>query len=72
LLSVKSLFRIPDPGVKKTPDPESGSATLLIGMVEKNKKTYMALEHVFVDERQVAKQAEHTGLLGSRFGPLLS
>jgi hypothetical protein len=27
--SGKSLFRIPDPGVKKAPDPGSGSATLL-------------------------------------------
>jgi hypothetical protein len=29
----KNLFRIPDPGVKKAPDPGSGSATLhLIGL----------------------------------------
>jgi hypothetical protein len=27
--SGKNLFRIPDPGVKKAPDPGSGSATLL-------------------------------------------
>jgi hypothetical protein len=27
--SGKNLFRIPDPGVKKEPDPGSGSATLL-------------------------------------------
>ncbi len=27
--SEKTLFRIPDPGVKKAPDPGSGSATLL-------------------------------------------
>jgi hypothetical protein len=27
--SRKNLFRIPDPGVKKAPDPGSGSATLL-------------------------------------------
>jgi hypothetical protein len=26
--SGKNPFRIPDPGVKKAPDPESGSATL--------------------------------------------
>ncbi len=26
--SGKNLFRIPDPGIKKTPDPGSGSATL--------------------------------------------
>jgi hypothetical protein len=26
--SAKNLFRIPDPGVKKAPDPVSGSATL--------------------------------------------
>jgi hypothetical protein len=26
----KNLFRIPDPGVKKAPDPGSGSATLVI------------------------------------------
>jgi hypothetical protein len=28
--SGKNLFRIPDPGVKKAPDPGSGSATLVI------------------------------------------
>jgi hypothetical protein len=28
--SEKNLFRIPDPGVKKAPDPGSGSATLFI------------------------------------------
>jgi hypothetical protein len=28
--SGKNLFRIPDPGVKKAPDPGSGSATLLL------------------------------------------
>jgi hypothetical protein len=28
--SGKNLFRIPDPGVKKAPDPGSGSATLHI------------------------------------------
>jgi hypothetical protein len=27
--SGKNLFRIPDPGVKKAPDPGSGSATLM-------------------------------------------
>ncbi len=31
--SGKNLFRIPDPGVKKAPDPGSGSATLLSGGV---------------------------------------
>ena len=28
--SGKNLFRIPDPGVKKAPDPGSGSATLKV------------------------------------------
>ena len=28
--SGKNLFRIPDPGVKKAPDPGSGSATLVV------------------------------------------
>jgi hypothetical protein len=32
--SGKNLFRIPDPGVKKTPDPGSRSATLVIGTDE--------------------------------------
>jgi hypothetical protein len=27
--SERNLFRIPDPGVKKAPDPGSGSATLI-------------------------------------------
>ena len=30
--SGKNLFRIPDPGVKKAPDPGSGSATLATNM----------------------------------------
>jgi hypothetical protein len=30
--SGKNLFQIPDPGVNKTPDPGSGSATLLSGI----------------------------------------
>jgi hypothetical protein len=30
--SGKNLFRIPDPGVKKAPDPGSGSATLLFNI----------------------------------------
>jgi hypothetical protein len=29
--SGKNLFRIPDPGVKKAPIPDPGSATLIIG-----------------------------------------
>jgi hypothetical protein len=32
----KNLFRIPDPGVKKAPDPGSGSATLFRGNLEIN------------------------------------
>ncbi len=70
--SGKKLFRIPVPDSIKAPDPRSGSATLPICMVEKIQNTYMALEHVFVGERQVSKQAGQLGLLGSRFGPLLS
>ncbi len=31
--SGKNLFRIPDPGVKKAPDPGSGSATLVISLI---------------------------------------
>jgi hypothetical protein len=30
--SGKNLFRIPDPGVKKAPDPGSGSATLPLSL----------------------------------------
>ncbi len=32
---LKNLFRIPDPGVKKAPDPGSGSATLLKKLPQK-------------------------------------
>jgi hypothetical protein len=32
--SGKNLFRIPNPGVKKAPDPRSGSATLRCGTVK--------------------------------------
>jgi hypothetical protein len=31
--SGKNLFRIPDPGVKKAPDPGSGSATLVYSLI---------------------------------------
>jgi hypothetical protein len=30
----KNLFRIPDPGVKKEPDPRSGSSTLVVIRIE--------------------------------------
>jgi hypothetical protein len=40
--SGKNLFRIPDPGVKKAPDPGSGSATL-----EKS-ATYYSSSHMFL------------------------
>ncbi len=35
--SGKNLFRIPDPGVKKAPDPGSGSPTLLFKVALKAK-----------------------------------
>jgi hypothetical protein len=35
--SGKNLFRIPDPGVKKAPDPRSGSATLVSPGINKKK-----------------------------------
>jgi hypothetical protein len=35
--SGKNLFRIPDPGVKKAPDPGSGSATLAGGKRQRGK-----------------------------------
>jgi hypothetical protein len=31
--SAKNPFRIPDPGVKKAPDPVSGSATLILDKI---------------------------------------
>jgi hypothetical protein len=36
--SGKNLFRIPDPGVKKAPDPGSGSATLIEAVLERGEK----------------------------------
>jgi hypothetical protein len=41
--SVKNLFWIPDPGVKKAPDPGSGSATLLCTVLQcpRTHHTYM-------------------------------
>jgi hypothetical protein len=36
----KNLFRIPDPGVKKAPDPGSGSATLNIGKAQHQGHSY--------------------------------
>jgi hypothetical protein len=35
--SGKNLFRIPDPGVKKAPDPGSGSATLKKSQAQRRK-----------------------------------
>jgi hypothetical protein len=37
--SGKNLFQIPAPGVKKTPDPGSGSVTLKLGALIRGKKT---------------------------------
>jgi hypothetical protein len=34
----KKLFQIPDPGVKKAPDPGSGSATLVFAHEEVSEK----------------------------------
>ncbi len=42
--SGKNLFRIPDPGVKKAPDPGSGSATLGY----KNKNCTVQLSNIFL------------------------
>jgi hypothetical protein len=39
--SGKKLFRIPDPGVKKAPDPGSGSATLVGGQYFGRRKMYL-------------------------------
>ncbi len=38
--SGKNLFRIPDPGVEKAPDPGSGSATLVFGNQKKEVKGF--------------------------------
>jgi hypothetical protein len=46
--SGKNLFRIPDPGVKKAPDPGSGSATLTQG---NRSKTYLKM-YKSIFERQ--------------------
>jgi hypothetical protein len=53
----KNLFRIPDPGVKKAPDPGSGSATLavpfrifstwIVGCGEQNKKVDKTVQQGF-------------------------
>jgi hypothetical protein len=41
--SGKNLFRIPDPGVKKAPDPGSGSATLFLGNTSNVHFMYLVL-----------------------------
>ncbi len=49
--SEKNLFRIPDPGVKKAPDPGSGSATLLSGQVDLSRcenKTFFYLQFYWI------------------------
>jgi hypothetical protein len=55
--SGKNLFRIPDPGVKKAPDPESGSATLILNLHKDMEENFSG--HCFVDDFY------QTGNLGS-------
>jgi hypothetical protein len=48
--SGKNLFKIPDPGVKKAPDPGSGSATLMAPntITKLEKKKNMAMSHLSI------------------------
>jgi hypothetical protein len=46
--SGKNLFRILDPGVKKAPDPGSGSATLVVGYMWRHSYVMMCTVHVYV------------------------
>jgi hypothetical protein len=53
--SGKNLFRFPDPGVKKAPDPRSGSATLELDIIfglkdiaEQNQSLYLQVN--FLDD----------------------
>ncbi len=55
--SGKNLFRIPDPGVKKAPDPGSGSATLILNLHKDMEENFSG--HCFVDDFY------QTGNLGS-------
>jgi hypothetical protein len=71
--SGKNLFRIPDPGVKKAPDPGSGSATLVYriglstnfqlrkqqGIKKSRMSTYLqsAMEHYRVSTSSIKYQA---------------
>jgi hypothetical protein len=45
--SGKNLFRIPDPGFKKAPDPGSGSATLEDSRVHKLNGVYNSQKELF-------------------------
>ncbi len=62
--SGKNLFRIPDPGVKKAPDPGSGSATLASTITGRTACTLLQpLEdtHTLADNTALTLQADiHT------------
>jgi hypothetical protein len=45
--SGKNPFRIPDPGVKKAPDPGSGSATLVTRYVTTLYNTEKSVERIY-------------------------
>ncbi len=49
--SGKNLFRIPDPGVKKAPDPGSGSATLLTDMFKMDKVIHFQVSEPYEKSR---------------------
>ncbi len=52
--------KIPDPGVKKAPDPESGSTTLILG----------AVPHLSEKLDPNPHESQHSGVLGAQNGSM--
>jgi hypothetical protein len=53
--SGENLFRIPDPGVKKAPDPGSGSATLSLVTVNQENVHFYLFSWIFHGAFRIAK-----------------
>jgi hypothetical protein len=60
-------YRIPDPGVKKAPDPGSGSATLVFTVDAQDAVTHMFLEVGECVYLQMAAPSSLISSLGSSF-----
>ncbi len=61
--SGKNPFRIPDPGVKKAPDPGSGSATLPVNQANK----IICKFKVYLHNETAARHLKHKNFSGNMY-----